>query len=80
MVQFNLPQNSKIEVGKHYKDITSSKNLKKGTILSPEDLILKRSSSNIFIHDLNLLYNKELLEDVESNTPITEKLIINKLK
>ena len=29
MVQFNLPQNSKIEVGKHYKDITSSKNLKK---------------------------------------------------
>ena len=29
MVQFNLPQNSKIEVGKHYKDITNSKNLKK---------------------------------------------------
>ena len=29
MVQFNLPQNSKIKVGKHYKDITNSKNLKK---------------------------------------------------
>ena len=29
MVQFNLPQNSKIEVGKHYIDITNSKNLKK---------------------------------------------------
>ena len=29
MVQFNLPQNSKIEVGKYYKDITNSKNLKK---------------------------------------------------
>jgi len=29
MVQFNLPQNSKIEVGKHYKDLTNSKNLKK---------------------------------------------------
>ena len=29
MVQFNLPQNSKIEVGKHYKDITNSNNLKK---------------------------------------------------
>ena len=29
MVQFNLPQNSKIEVGRHYKDITNSNNLKK---------------------------------------------------
>ena len=29
MAQFNLPQNSKIEVGKYYKDKTSSKNLKK---------------------------------------------------
>ena len=29
MVQFNLPQNSKIEVGKYYKDKTNSKNLKK---------------------------------------------------
>ena len=29
MVQFNLPQNSKIEVGKYYKDITNSNNLKK---------------------------------------------------
>ena len=29
MAQFNLPQNSKIEVGKYYKDKTNSKNLKK---------------------------------------------------
>ena len=29
MGQFNLPQNSKIEVGKYYKDETNSKNLKK---------------------------------------------------
>ena len=29
MVQFNLPQNSKIEVGKYYKDETNSKNLRK---------------------------------------------------
>ena len=29
MVQFNLPQNSKIEIGKYYKDKTNSKNLKK---------------------------------------------------
>ena len=28
MVQFNLPQNSKIEIGKHYKDKTDSNNLK----------------------------------------------------
>ena len=62
------------------RHVVSSKNLKKGTILSPTDLILKRSSSNIFIHDLDLIYNKELLEDVESNTPITENLITNNLK
>ena len=29
MAQFNLPQNSKIEVGKYYKDETNSKNFKK---------------------------------------------------
>ena len=29
MVQLNLPQSSKIEVGKYYKDETNSKNLKK---------------------------------------------------
>ena len=29
MAQFNLPQNSKIEVGEYYKDKTNSKNLKK---------------------------------------------------
>ena len=29
MVQFNLPQSSKIEIGKYYKDKTNSKNLKK---------------------------------------------------
>ena len=29
MVKFNLPQNSKIEVGSYYKDITNSKNLRK---------------------------------------------------
>ena len=32
MVQFNLPQNSKILVGKYYKDRTDSKNLKKVNI------------------------------------------------
>lgn len=32
MVQFNLPQNSKIEVGKYYKDEKNSKNLKKVNI------------------------------------------------
>ena len=32
MVQFNLPQNSKIEVGKLYQDKTNSKNLKKVNI------------------------------------------------
>ena len=29
MVKFNLPQNSKIETGKYYKDLTNSKNLRK---------------------------------------------------
>tara|TARA_B100001564_G_scaffold307326_1_gene277165 strand:- start:12 stop:788 length:777 start_codon:yes stop_codon:yes gene_type:complete len=29
MVKFNLPQNSKIEIGKYHKDLTNSKNLRK---------------------------------------------------
>lgn len=62
------------------RHVVSSRDLKKGTILSHEDLILKRSSSINFFYDLSLVYNKQLLVDIKSNTPITEKLIINKLK
>ena len=36
MVQFNLPQSSKIEVGKYYKDETNSKNLKGATGPMPQ--------------------------------------------
>ena len=41
MVQFNLPQNSKIEIGKHYQDKTNSKNIKKVNFGDPNMKIKK---------------------------------------
>ena len=42
MAQFSLPQNSKIEVGKYYKDKTNSKNLKKVNIYRWENHQLEK--------------------------------------
>ncbi len=40
MAQFNLPQNSKIEVGEYYKDKTNSKNLKKVNVYRWDPIVL----------------------------------------
>ena len=45
MVQFNLPQNSKIVVGKYYKDETKSSNLKKVNIYRWDPSDKKKSKS-----------------------------------
>ena len=57
------------------RHVTSSKSLKKGTILSSEDLVLKRTASKNVIYDISSVYNKELIEDVEKNKAININIL-----
>ena len=43
MAQFNLPQNSKIEVGKYFKDETKSENVKKVNVYRWDPSTKKKS-------------------------------------
>ena len=64
MVKFNLPQSSKIEVGKYYKDKTNSKNLKNLGVVPANN----SNSRKYIIHyelDSNIL-----LENIQKNTNI----------
>ena len=61
------------------RHVVSSKDLKKGSIIQPSDLILKRSSSEKVIYDMSLVYNKVLKKDVKFNTPINSSML-EKLK
>ena len=60
MVKFNLPQNSKIEVGKYYKDQTNSKNLKKDL----ESLWKKRKDLYLDTADYVININNESPNDI----------------
>ena len=53
MVQFNLPQNSKIEVGEYYKDKTNSKNLKKVNVYRWDPSTGKNPRVDTFEVDMN---------------------------
>ena len=53
MVQFNLPQNSKIEVGKYYKDETNSKNLKKVNVYRWDPSIKQNPRVDTFEVNMN---------------------------
>ncbi len=57
------------------RHVTSSKKLKKGKFLGPQDLILKRTSSRDFIHNIKDVYDKKLLVDISKNEAITKNII-----
>jgi len=57
------------------RHVTSSKDLKKGTILSSEDLVLKRTGSENVIYDISSVYNKELIEDIKKNKAINNNFL-----
>ena len=57
------------------RHVTSSKDLKKGTVLSSADLVLKRTASENFVHDISLVYNKILTEDLEKNMAINVNIL-----
>ncbi len=57
------------------RHVVSSKDISAGSVITPRDLVLKRTSSEDFITDLNFVYSKILKERIVSNTPITIKII-----
>ena len=57
------------------RHVTSAKDLKKGTVLSSEDLVLKRTASDNLIYDISLVYNKMLTKDLEKNEAINHDIL-----
>ncbi len=57
------------------RHVVSSKDISAGSVITPRDLVLKRTSSTDFITDLNFVYNKTLIEDLPTNTAISQKKI-----
>jgi sialic acid synthase SpsE len=57
------------------RHVTSSKNLKKGAVLSAEDLVLKRTASDDFIYDISTVYDKTLTQDLEKNKAINLNIL-----
>ena len=57
------------------RHVTSYKDLKKGTVLSSEDLVLKRTASENLIYDISLVYDKILTVDLEKNKAINHNIL-----
>ncbi|HCC54606.1 MAG TPA: NeuB family protein [Desulfobulbaceae bacterium] len=69
------------EVEKGYRKmirrhVVTSRDLKKGSIIAPTDIVLKRSSAENVLTDLDLAYDKTLNCDLKKNMPIATNDII----
>ncbi|MFT5519442.1 MAG: sialic acid synthase SpsE [Enterobacterales bacterium] len=52
------------------RHVVSVKNLSKNTIIKHDDVGLKRTSSESFLTDIESVYNKVVLNDIQENAPI----------
>lgn len=59
------------------RHVVSARKLLKGSIIKPEDLILKRTGSSSFIENLDQVYNKIVLREIYSNQAINKDQIKN---
>jgi len=57
------------------RHVTSSIDLKKGTVLTSKNLVLKRTAAENVIYDIGLVYDKILMEDLEMNKAINHNSI-----
>tara|TARA_B100001059_G_scaffold151001_1_gene150852 strand:- start:884 stop:1879 length:996 start_codon:yes stop_codon:yes gene_type:complete len=57
------------------RHVTSSKYLKKGTVLNSKNLVLKRTAAENVIYDISLVYGKKLTEDLEINKALNQNII-----
>ena len=66
---------SKSEVGYRKmirRHVVSSRDITAGSILNPSDVVLKRTSSEDILTDMNDVYNKELKKNISGNSAITK--------
>jgi N,N'-diacetyllegionaminate synthase len=72
---FNMSKSEKSYRKMIRRHVTSSRDIKKDTVILAEDLVLKRTSSEIFIHDINTVLNKIVSEDIKKNTAINKNVL-----
>jgi sialic acid synthase SpsE len=58
------------------RHVVTSKQLEKGKMITPEDVVLKRTSSEKVIHDLSLVYNKKLLKNLIKDEPLSNQNLV----
>jgi sialic acid synthase SpsE len=54
------------------RHVVSSRDITAGSILNPSDVVLKRTSSEEILTDMNDVYNKELKKNISGNSAITK--------
>ena len=57
------------------RHVVNSKTLKKGHIIKSDDVLLKRTSSKNVIYNLNEVYGKKIIKDLDNNSAITKKIL-----
>jgi sialic acid synthase SpsE len=57
------------------RHVVSSRKIMAGSTILPNDVVLKRTSSENFITDISSIYNKTIQQDIESNTAIPQTKI-----
>ena len=58
------------------RHVVANQDISNGSRISPSDLVLKRTSSESFVTDLSLVFQKTLRRDILQNTPILPDDII----
>ncbi|MDP3467535.1 MAG: N-acetylneuraminate synthase family protein [Daejeonella sp.] len=58
------------------RHVVTSNSLESGKVLEPQDLVLKRTSSENFITDINSVYNKRLANSISRNAAVTPSDIV----
>lgn len=54
------------------RHVVSTRNLPKGTVVRETDVLLKRTSSQHALSDINILYGRSLKRDVAANSPLCD--------
>jgi sialic acid synthase SpsE len=57
------------------KHVVSKREVKSGSIIGADDLVLKRTSSKNATYELNAVYGKRAIVDIEPNSPILPDMI-----
>tara|TARA_B100000886_G_C20351650_1_gene461126 strand:+ start:68 stop:1057 length:990 start_codon:yes stop_codon:yes gene_type:complete len=72
---FDMSKSEKVYRKMIRRHVTSSRDIKKGTVISAEDLVLKRTSSKNYISDINKVINKIITKDITKDSAIIKDFL-----